>query len=84
MPNIELEIGRMIFIKLAIKISKLHVLLKLRILKMSVKVVFVSFIYRPWKEEYLNASVLQEYVVTLFKMGEAKRPIATSFLILQT
>ena len=84
MPNIELEIGRMIFIKLAIKISKFHVLLKLRILKMSVKLVFVSFIYRPWKEEYLNASVLQEYVVTLFKMGEGKRPIATSFLLLQT
>ena len=47
---------------------------------MNVKVMFVSFIYGPWKKEYWNASFLQECFIALFKMEEAKRPIATTFL----
>ena len=55
MPNIELGMGRIIFIKLALKILKLDV----RILKLSL---LHSFIVHG-KKEYLNASVLHEYVV---------------------
>ena len=55
MPNTELGMGRIIFIKLALKILKLDA----RILKLSL---FHSFIVHG-KKEYLNASVLQEYVV---------------------
>ena len=56
MPNIELGIGRIIFIdiKLALKILKLDV----QIMKLSL---FHSFIALG-KKEYLNAWVLQEYV----------------------
>ena len=55
MPNIELGMGRIIFIKLALKILKLDV----RILKLSF---FDSFIAHG-KKEYLNASVLHDNVV---------------------
>ena len=55
MSNIVLGIGRIIFIKLALNILKLDV----RILKLSL---FHSFIVDR-KKEYLNASVLQEYVL---------------------
>ena len=55
MPNTELGCGRIIFIKLVLKILKLDV----QILKLSL---FHSFIVHG-KKEYLNASVLQEYVV---------------------
>ena len=55
MPNIELGIDRIIYIKLALNILELDV----RILKLSL---FHSFIVHG-KKEYLNASVLQEYVV---------------------
>ena len=55
MPNTELGIDQIIFIKLALKIVKLDV----RILNLSL---FHSFIVHG-KKEYLNASVLQEYVV---------------------
>ena len=55
MPNTELGMGRIIFIKLALKILKLDA----RILKLSL---YHSFIVRG-KKEYLNASVLHEYVV---------------------
>ena len=55
MPNIELGMGRIIFIKLALKILKLDV----RILKWSF---FDSFIVHG-KKEYLNASVLHDNVV---------------------
>ena len=55
MPNTELGIDQIIFIKLALKIVKLDV----RILKLSL---FHSFIVHG-KKEYLNVSVLQEYVV---------------------
>ena len=55
MPNTELGMGRIIFIKLALKILKLDV----RILKLSL---FHSFIVHE-KKRILNASVLQEYVV---------------------
>ena len=57
MPNTELGIGRIIFIKLALKILKLDV----QILKLSL---FHSFIVHG-KKEYLNASIMQEYVVIL-------------------
>ena len=57
MPSIELGMGQRIFVKLALKILKLDV----RILKLSL---FQSFIARG-KKEYLNVSVLQEYVVFL-------------------
>ena len=53
--NTELGMGQTILIKLALKILKLDV----RILKLSL---FHSFIVHG-KKEYLNASVLQEYVV---------------------
>ena len=55
MSNIVLGIGRIIFIKLTLNILKLDV----RILKLSL---FHSFIVDR-KKEYLNASVLQEYVL---------------------
>ena len=55
MPNTELGMGRIIFIKLALKILKLDV----RILKLSL---FHSFLVHG-KKEPLNASVLQEYAV---------------------
>ena len=67
MPNTELVVGQIIFIKLALKILKLDV----RILKLSL---FHSFIVHG-KKEYLNASVLQENVVislvfrVLYKWG---------------
>ena len=55
MPNTELGISGIIFIKLALKILKLDV----QILKLSL---FHSFTVHG-KKECLNASVLQEYVV---------------------
>ena len=55
MPNTELGMGRIIFIKLALKILKLDV----RILKLSL---FHSFIVHEEKV-FLIALVLQEYVV---------------------
>ena len=55
MPNIELGIGRMIFIKLTLKVLKLDV----KILRLAL---FHSSIVHGEKE-YLNASVLQEYIV---------------------
>ena len=55
MPNTELGMGRIIFIKLAVTILKLDT----RILKLSL---FHSFTVHA-KKEYLNAPVLQEYVV---------------------
>ena len=55
MPNVGLGMGRIIFIKLALMILKLDV----RILKLNL---FHSFIVHQ-KKEYLNASILQEYVV---------------------
>ena len=55
MLSIELGIGRMIFIKLTLKILKLDV----RILRLSL---FHSFMVHE-KKEYLNTTVLQEYVV---------------------
>ena len=55
MPNIELGIDRIIYIKLALNILELDV----RILKLSL---FHSFIVHG-KKEYLNASVLQENFV---------------------
>ena len=63
LPNNELGMGRIIFIKLALQILKLDAL----ILKLSL---FHSFIANG-KKEYLNASVLQEYVVIflVFRVG---------------
>ena len=55
MPNTELGMGWIIFIKLVLKILKLDA----TILKLSL---FYSFIVYG-KKEYLNVSVLQEYVV---------------------
>ena len=55
MPNTELGMGWIIFIKLVLKILKLDA----AILKLSL---FYSFIVYG-KKEYLNVSVLQEYVV---------------------
>ena len=55
MPNTELGMGQIVFIKLALKILKLDV----RILKLSL---FHSFIVHG-KKEYLNASVMQELAV---------------------
>ena len=54
MPNTEFGMGRVIFIKLALKILTLDP----RILKLSL---FHSFIVHV-RKEYLNASVPQEYV----------------------
>ena len=55
MPNTELGMGRIIFMKLALKILKLDV----QSLKLSL---FHSFLVHE-KKEYLNTSVLQEDVV---------------------
>ena len=54
MPNTELGMGRIIFVKLALKILKLDGC----ILKLSL---FHSFIVHG-RKEYLNASILQVYV----------------------
>ena len=82
MPNIGLVMGQIIFIKLALKILKLDV----QILKLSL---FNSFIVHG-KKEYLNASVLQEYVVictamlywyvVLLSEMDKKKPLSLTFI----
>ena len=58
MPNIELGMGQIIFIKLALKILKLDV----QILKL---IVFSTHLSSMGKKEYVNASILQIHVVFL-------------------